>query len=123
MAHERGSVNGAREAIVEVHLDSGPAIECVIDTGFNGTLVLPRRLADQLNLDVLGRASFETVGGSLVAADLVEVRITWLSSLVDVEAIVVNSEDALIGTALLDGTSLAIDYVADIVTIVSPAIT
>jgi clan AA aspartic protease len=123
MAHERGSVNSAREAIVEVRLDGGPVIECVIDTGFNGTLVLPRTLADQLNLNVLGRASFETVGGSLVAADLVEVRINWLSSRVDVEAIVVNSEDALIGTALLDGTNLAIDYVADIVTIVNPAIT
>lgn len=123
MAQERGSVNSAREAIVEVRLDGGPTIECIIDTGFNGTLVLPRNLADHLQLSVIGRASFGTVGGDLMTADLAEVGITWLSTRLDVEAILVDGEDALIGTALLDGTNLTIDYIADVVTIVNPQIT
>lgn len=40
-----------------------------------------------------------------------------------VEAILVDGEDALIGTALLDSTNLTIDYIADVVTIVNPEIT
>jgi clan AA aspartic protease len=119
MAHERGSVNSAREAVVELRLEGAATIECIVDTGFNGTLVLPRKLADQLQLSIIGRASFETVGGALMAADLAEVGVMWLSSRLAVEALVVNSEDALIDTALLDGTNLTIDYIADTVTISS----
>lgn len=117
MAHERGSVNSAREAIVEVRLEGAAVIDCVIDTGFNGALALPRYLAEKFQLSVIGRASFETVGGVLMTADLVEISIMWLSNRLAVEAILVNSDAALIGTALLDGTNLTIDYVADVVTI------
>jgi clan AA aspartic protease len=119
MAHERGSVNSAREALVGVRLEGAAVIDCVIDTGFNGALALPRYLAEKFQLSVIGRASFETVGGVMMTADLAEISIMWLSNRVAVEAILVNSDDALIGTALLDGTNLTIDYVADVVTISS----
>jgi clan AA aspartic protease len=119
MAHERGNVNSAREPLVGVRLEGAAVIDCVIDTGFNGAIALPRYLAEKYQLSVIGRASFETVGGVMMTADLVEISIMWLSNRLAVEAILVNSDDALIGTALLDGTNLTIDYVADVVTISS----
>jgi predicted aspartyl protease len=55
MAREDGSVNGQLEAWLRVQATGGETLECLIDTGFNGALVLPRAEAVRLNLTVLGR--------------------------------------------------------------------
>ncbi len=52
MAHESGSVNSFREALLVVRLISGEAIECVVDTGFDGGLMLPRAFADSLQIPI-----------------------------------------------------------------------
>ncbi len=42
MAQEFGSVTAARDAVMRLRLTNGEAVECVIDTGFTGALMLPR---------------------------------------------------------------------------------
>jgi hypothetical protein len=44
MANESGKVNLFREALIEVKFPGSAAIECVVDTGFDGGLMLPRTL-------------------------------------------------------------------------------
>lgn len=117
MAHESGSVNSSREALIEVRLSSGEAIECVVDTGFDGGLMLPRAFADHLQFPIIGRLAFEMVGGARLFAPVGLANIEWLDEVRQIEIIVSDGSDALIGTELLQKTMLMIDYVSGRVTI------
>ena len=48
MPYEFGSVTASREAYLLVRFADGEAVECLIDTGFNGQLMLPRTDVDRL---------------------------------------------------------------------------
>jgi clan AA aspartic protease len=117
MAIESGSVRGDLEAVLRVGLAEGESVECVIDTGFSGHLVLPRSVVSRLGLAVIGREVFEMVAGHFLTADIAQADLTWLGGARTVEAVVSEGEDALLGTAMLDGTRLTIDYVSYTVTI------
>jgi clan AA aspartic protease len=121
MSHESGSVNFSREALIEVRLIGGEAIECVVDTGFDGGLMLPRAFADQIQFPIIGRLAFEMVGGTRLFAWVGLASIEWLDEVRQIEIIVSDGTDALIGTELLQKTILMIDYVSDRVTISAPS--
>ena len=117
MGHESGSVNSSREALIEVRLSSGEAIVCVVDTGFDGGLMLPRAVCDQLQFPIVGRLAFEMVGGTRLFARVGLANIDWLGEVRQIEIVVSEGNDALIGTELLTGTILTIDYIGKVVTI------
>jgi predicted aspartyl protease len=50
MPHESGSVNSSLEAIVSIRLVGAQAVECLIDTGFDGGLLLPGAVVASLQL-------------------------------------------------------------------------
>jgi len=110
MAEEPGRVTAAREALLRLRLSAGETVECLVDTGFTGALVLPQSLVARLNLPIVGREVFEMVGGRQFVAGVALAEIEWLGATKTVRVIV--SEDTLLGTELLDGTRLMIDYVA-----------
>ena len=110
MPQESGSVNALREAIVQIRFVGGPSFECVIDTGFDGALILPASVAEQLRLPIVARLVFELVGGARMTADVALGEIEWLGERRSVEVILSESNDALIGTEILEGAKLVIDY-------------
>ena len=61
MAEEIGRVNDQLEAYVMVSLTSGGTIECLIDTGFSGALMLPRSFVEQNNLPLTGQENMDGV--------------------------------------------------------------
>jgi clan AA aspartic protease len=111
MAREDGSVNARREAWLRVRTSTGETLDCLIDTGFDGALVLPRSEAARLNLTVLGRVPIIGVGRIQAVADIAELEIEWLGEVRAVEVIISDGEDSLLGTELLDGSRLVIDYI------------
>jgi clan AA aspartic protease len=111
MAREEGSVNARREAWLRVKTAGGETLDCLIDTGFDGALVLPRSEASRLNLTVLGRVPIIGVGRIRSVADIAELEVEWLGETRAVEVIISGGEDSLLGTELLDGSRLVIDYV------------
>lgn len=115
MAEETGRVTAAREAILRLRLTAGEAVECLVDTGFTGALVLPQSLVTRLGIPIIGREVFEMVGGRQFVADVALAEVEWLGSTRTVRVIV--GEDTLLGTELLDGTKLVIDYVSHTATI------
>jgi clan AA aspartic protease len=117
MALESGRVNSYREALVVVRFGSGSAIECVVDTGFDGGLMLPRAVLSEIQIEVSGRVTFEMVGGATMSAEVGLSEIEWLGRLQQVEVIVSESEDALIGTELLIASTLTVDYSSGTLTI------
>lgn len=117
MAHEDGSVNAALEAWLRIRAAGGATVECLIDTGFNGSLVLPRAEAVRLGLTVLGRVPIIGVGRARSIADIAELEVEWLGEGRAVEVIISEGDDSLLGTGLLDGSRLVIDYNAHSATV------
>lgn len=108
-----GSVNDRLEAVVTVRLVGGPQgwteVECVVDTGFIGAaLVLPRDVIDTLGLVISGHEQFDMVGGARTSADIAVGQIDWLAEVRSV--LIIVGEAYLVGSHLLDGTRLTIDY-------------
>lgn len=117
MPQESGSVNALREAIVEIRFVKGDAIECVVDTGFDGALILPTPFAKRLGLTVVARLVFELVGGARMSADVALAEIEWLGQNRFVEVILSEGDDALIGTEMFEDAKLIVDYANRLTTI------
>lgn len=120
MPLESGSVTTALEARVFVNFASGGVVECVVDTGFDGQLMLPSDLTEVLQLIPVGREVFEIAGGNLITADIALAEVRWLAEQRWIEVILSEGHDALIGTGMLVGTKLLIDYAAGSVVISGP---
>lgn len=120
MATELGRVDATGNAFVLVKLSVGEIVECIIDTGFSGELMLPRTLVDQLQLVITGEQEFTVAGGGLLPAFTSLVEIEWLGGRHAAEVIVSEGTDMLLGTVLLAGTRLKIDYVKCTVEIEKP---
>ena len=110
MPQESGSVNNLREAIVEIRFAQGDALQCVIDTGFDGALILPKSVSERLALPTVGRLTFELVGGAKMNADVALGEIEWLGQRRIVEVIMSEGNDSLIGTEMFEGAKLLVDY-------------
>lgn len=50
MAYEEGSVNEYLEPCIAIEFENGSVVGFMIDTGFNGSLCVPRLLMKELNL-------------------------------------------------------------------------
>jgi clan AA aspartic protease len=110
--HESGNVNASLEARVLVRLVGGAGIRCLMDTGFTGALVLPRDFVTSNNLRVVARETFTTVEEHVIEADIAVAEVEWLGETQTRRAIVSETGEAMIGTEMLIGTVLTIDYVA-----------
>ena len=117
MPQESGSVNALREAIIEIRFAGGYNLECVIDTGFDGALVVPVSVAQRLGLSVVARLVFELVGGARMSADVALGEVEWLGQQRIVEVILSEGNDALIGTEMFEGAKLIVDYANRLITI------
>ena len=119
MAFIAGRVNDVSEPVIALQLVGGAAgdaeVECVVDTGFTGALVLPRAVVDQLGLPIVTHEEFRMVGGVRDSADIVLAQVHWLGEVRRVDVIV--KEAYLVGAALLAGARLTVDYAAGTVLI------
>jgi len=108
-------VNDRREAIVEAWV-GGPRqrarTPCVIDTGCSGALALPESLAADLGLRYAGSVRARLADGSIVVLPRYEAEIEWADGKRAILASAVPAGNALVGTALLDGRRLVVDYAA-----------
>jgi clan AA aspartic protease len=84
-------------------------LDVVVDTGFNGELVLPRKLIRQLKWPLKGQVRVELADGSLVRTDVYEGRLLWFGQERVVTVYATASEDGLLGTQMLMGCTLFLD--------------
>jgi clan AA aspartic protease len=89
----------------------------VVDTGFDGALILPSSVAEQLKLPTVARLVFELVGGARMAADVALGEIEWLGRRRTVEVILSEGHDSLIGTEMFADAKIVIDCAERLVTI------
>ena len=104
-------MNAHLEAVVTLPLlgPSGQAreVDAVVDTGFNGYLVLPPTLVADLGLPVVGDGEAVLADGSEAAFDVYGVTMLWDGQLryVETGAVGVNP---LVGMAMLENDDLSI---------------
>ena len=107
-----GWVDANGDAIVPIALAAGVTINFVIDTGFDGGLLLPASMAEGLRLPIIGERECLIVGGAILTNFTSLVEIDWMGSRYVTEVILSEGDDCLIGTSLLRQTRLKIDYIA-----------
>ncbi len=82
----------------------------IVDTGFDGYLCLPTDVAVTLGLELTATAEVELADGSIKKNLVFEGTATILGQTSPVTIYLTDSEDALIGTKLLAGCILTIDF-------------
>jgi predicted aspartyl protease len=110
----RGYVNDAQNAIVEFTvsgLRGSDVLEGCIDTEFDGDVSLPFEVAATLGLDLFGRVHIELANGQIER----EYTFLGVASIGgesrEVEILVSDSDEALVGRTWLYDGSIYINYV------------
>lgn len=85
-------------------------IEAIVDTGFDGDLCLPVQIAIQLGLELVSTQRFEMADGTIKNTLIFLGKILMGDEEKEIEIILTESDDALIGNGLLGDKTLIIDY-------------
>ncbi len=101
-------VIGARQSV---------ELQAIVDTGFDGHLCLPIRLAVQLGLELVGELVVELADGSRRNELLFAARVRLFDSDHEIDLMLTDSEDALIGTRLLNHYRASIEFPGGRVTV------
>lgn len=109
----QGEVNQHGEPVVSLHLILGNRpvrFPAVIDTGFNGYLSIPRKLARRGLWRYLGKEDFEIATGASVAEPVYLGQVVFDNERLVVYAVATEADDILIGTRLLARKPLTINF-------------
>ena len=85
-------------------------IVALVDTGFNVDLCLPMEIGVMLGLELWDMAEIELADGTVNLELTFAARINWDGELREVDVFLTHSDEALIGTRLLEDKSLNIDF-------------
>ncbi len=109
-----GRITVNREVIVELEVVSSSHenenVEAVIDTGFNGYLILPIDLVNQLELQPAGNRRATLGDGTTVVLEVFLAKVIWHGR--EREVLVLQAEGGpLIGMSLLYGNRVTLTIV------------
>lgn len=110
-----GTVDERNRALINVSVRGAPASEEVriaawIDTAFDGHLVFPKSLIEELQLDSLAETEAILADGNRVTVETFVCYVDWFDSLVPLQVIANDGKTPLLGTGLLEKRILHIDY-------------
>lgn len=107
-----GTVNVRREAIARLTVH-GPAasetLDVIIDTGYDGNLLVSAAMAARLRLPVVGRIRARLADGTVVRLGIALAAVDWLGERRHLRVEVGPLPEALLGTELLAAHRLVID--------------
>ena len=110
----KGRITQAGSPIIKVNLigtKSQAMIEGILDTGFDGYLCLPLTIAVPLGLELIDAADSELADGTIVEDEPVFAgNVEWNGEIMDVEILLTKSSKVLIGTSLLKGTEVQLNF-------------
>ncbi len=85
-------------------------IVALIDTGFDGCLSLPMEMGVVLGLELNDMVEYELADGTVNTELVFIAQVDWEGETKEIDVILSSSDEALIGTELLEGKSLNIDF-------------
>lgn len=113
----KGNVDEELRALIRVPVSSaanGKRHEIVvwIDTAFNGGLVIPKRQIEDLGLVQESATEAILANGQSVELEMYQCFIDWFGMTYETQVAANYSAFPLLGTQLLDGRRLVVDYQA-----------
>ena len=115
-----GYFNARTEPVIRLYVDSS-SIEVLVDTGFNGGLIIPDQMAEGLDIKRdRGLEEFYTATGEMFLASGCSTEISWLGERIRVPvATSAQVSEAILGGQMLKDCLLTIDYTNRTVTMVT----
>jgi len=104
-----GTFDANRSPHLQIPMPRGALLDVVVDTGFNGSLCLPRGLLRKLGFRWIGTRLVELADGSRVVSQLYEGEILWFGQRRTVTALATRSAEGLLGTEMLHDVRLEMD--------------
>jgi clan AA aspartic protease len=98
------------DVTVRVQGQPDVTLECVVDTGFEGALTLPKAAVEALALPYVTELSANLADGTDVRTDVHLATIRWHDTDVEVPVLALGQRP-LLGTLLLDGSHLSIAFI------------
>lgn len=110
-----GFVDDDLRALIEVRVGNRrqaqkSTVEVWIDTAFNGGLVLPRHQIERLGLEEYSSTSAVLADGQQVELATYTCYLEWFGREYRTQVIANDGTTPLLGTTLLDGLELSINY-------------
>ena len=103
-----------------VEFAGGERVELLIDTGFNGALCVPRHLMPSLELERELQVEIFGVGTQSEFLDVAFADILWFNRKITVEVLINDGDDRLLGSEMLAGKILTVNYESGEVIIAEP---
>ena len=99
-------VSGLSFLTIEINHEE---VEFLVDTGFNGALLLSLKKINELNLKRIGFAQYTTADGAIIDAEIFSIEIEWFSKKKQVSVIASQSDFSLLGMELLRNTKIILE--------------
>lgn len=118
----KGFVDGQLRALIPVPVAAAREHDRVelnvwIDTAFNGGLVIPRKYVKSLGLVQESTAEAILADGNVVELETYACVFDWFGATFETQVVANDGEFSLLGTMLLSGRQLEIDYDAGTVVV------
>ncbi len=110
-----GRVDNELRALLNVRVGKSgtiltTSIDVWIDTAFNGFLVFPKHMIDQLDLQQEAATEAILADGSLVTLESFVCRVEWFGQIIPAQVIANEGKLPLLGTEFLANRKLIVDY-------------
>jgi len=119
----QGRLREDGQAVVELEIvcrdGSSHTVPAVVDTGFNGQVSLSRRVVNEFDLPLTyeGTVEVELASGDVIEEDIYSGTVRFDGQEVVAEILLTDTADNFIGTGLLIGKVLQINFVTHEVTV------
>ena len=110
----KGKISDNGSPLIEIRVIGSRAnitVEGILDTGFDGYLCLPVTTAVSLGLELIKLENAELADGTILEDEPVFTgRMEWSREIIDVDVVLTKSADTLLGTDLLRGMEVGLNY-------------
>ena len=112
-----GRVDDNNRALIDIEVrrtpdSQGASVTVWIDTAFDGHLVFPRSLIEELELESLVETEAILADGRKVTLETFICYLDWFGNVIPLQVIANDGRLPLLGTGLLEKHVLHIDYVS-----------
>jgi clan AA aspartic protease len=106
----KGVVSDKLAPIIKIDIEgSKEQIETILDTGFNGELMLPKKTIENLNLEWCGKEDYLVASGEMITTDVYKGYLNWFDKRCAVEVMATSAEQGLLGMQLLSSCIISIN--------------
>jgi clan AA aspartic protease len=110
----KGKISDVGSPIIKTKIIGSRArivVDGIMDTGFDGYLCLPITTAVSLGLELIDLRRAELADGTILEDEPVFIgKMVWDGDIIDVDVVLTKSADTLLGTALLSGMEVKLNY-------------